>query len=155
MAKFTFGLCHLAVLVFGLVMLTSACEQNAPQRQSGVGIEDFKQSVEAAYKRLASGTIRKKDGFYNECSVDFAVEHGIRVSETVCNNSDNSLDITIRVTDPATRPPSQYRKDVSFKLGKNGLVNLPRGSTKQMESGVSLHLDRTGQSVMLTANSSR
>ncbi len=155
MAELRFGSNRLAVLAFGLVMLVSACEQNAPQRQSGVGIEDFDLAVEAAYKRLASATIRKKDGFYNECSVDFAIEHGIRISETVCDNSDNSLDITIRVADPATRPPSQRRKVISFQLEKNNRVNLQRGSTKQMENGVALHLDRTGQSVELTANSSR
>lgn len=150
MVELKFDLSHLMVLSFGLVMLISACEQSGPQRQSGTGIVDFKKAVEVAYKRLVSGTIRKKDGFYNECSVEFAVEHGIRVSETVCDNGDNSLDITIRVTDPATRPPSQRRKDVSFKLGKNRLVNIQQDSTKQTESGVTLYLDRTGQSVVLT-----
>jgi hypothetical protein len=152
MAELKIGLSRLAALGFSLAMMTSACEQGGPQRQSGVGFADFTRAVEAAYKRLVFSTIRKKDGFYNECSVDLAIEHGIRVSETVCDNSNNSLDITIRVTDPASRPPSQRRKDVSFKLGKNGLVNLPRDSTKQMESGVALYLDRTGQSVVLTAN---
>lgn len=136
-------------------LLTTGCGQTTPQTQSGVGINDFKRAIISAYQRLISEKVKKKDGFYNECSVEFGMDHGIRVSETVCESDENTWDVTIRVTDPATRPPSQRRKDVSIELENFGRMNLARGISQKTDSGVMLLLDRTGQSVVLTANIDR
>ena len=146
---------NLGVILLGFFLLAIACEQNSPQTQSGVGINDFKRAIVSAYQRLISERVQKKDGFYNECSVQFDMDHGIRVSETVCDADGNKWDVTIRVTDPATRPPSQRRVDVSVELEKFGRVNLSRGISQKTESGVMLLLDRTGQSVVLTASIDR
>ncbi len=145
---------YLGVFLLGPLLLV-ACEQNSPQYQSASGIYDFKRAVVSAYERLAFKKIRKKDGFYNECSVEFDMNHGIRVSETVCNVDEDALEVTIRVTDPATRPPSQRRLNVSVELEKYGLLTLSRGIPEKTDSGVMLLLDRTGQSVILTARVDR
>ena len=104
----------LALLLTGcFVAAASACSQRDAQSPAADGLDDFREVVEAAYQRLTGGRIRKKAGFFGECSVDWRTESGIRVSETVCDDGKDSWTVTIRITDPSSRPPSQRQSQVT------------------------------------------
>ncbi len=137
-------------ILFSLSYVISGCQQTGFQTQSAKGFVDFGKSIERAYNRLSNGQIRKKAGFYNECSVDFSTEKGIRVSQSICNDGKDTLNVTIRVTDPATRPPSQRQKRVSINLEKLGRTSLIPGKTEEFSNGTTIKIDRTGQSATLT-----
>jgi hypothetical protein len=137
-------------LAFSLLALESACQRSEFQSQSKTGFIDFSQSVERAYHRLAEDRIHKKDGFYNECSVEFFTETGIRVSESVCEEGDSALKVTIQITDPATRPPSQRQEHIAVLLGDLGRKNLIRGQSEEFPNGTTIEIDRTGQTAILT-----
>lgn len=126
------------------------CQQSESHTQSSTGFIDFGKSVERAYGRLAKGNIHKKAGFYNECSVDFSTETGIRISQSVCDDGGNVLNVTIRVTDPASRPPSQRQNRISVVLLDLGKTSLGRDHSKEFPNGTTIKIDRTGQSAILT-----
>jgi hypothetical protein len=58
--------------------------------------------------------------------------------------------VTIRVTDPTSRPPSQRQTQVSVSLDEAHQLTLTREMTQRLQNGITLYLDRTGQSVVLT-----
>ncbi|MGH8550342.1 MAG: hypothetical protein ACRERU_17435 [Methylococcales bacterium] len=146
----TVGNAYRFCIIISLFCVDSACQRSEFPTQASSGFIDFGKTVERAYNRLAEGNITKKDGFYNECSVDFATETGVRVSESVCDDGDNALKVTIRVTDPTTRPPSQRQDRIAVVLGDLGKKNLIRGNTEEFPNGTTIVVDRTGQSVTLT-----
>jgi len=131
------------------VAAASACSQHDAQSPAADGLDDFREVVEAAYQRLTGGRIQKKAGFFGECSVDWRTESGIRVSETVCDDGKDSWKVTIRVTDPTSRPPSQRQTQMTVALDEERDLTLLREKMEQLENGVTLRLDRTGQSVVL------
>jgi len=131
------------------IAAASACSQGDVQSPAADGLDDFREVVEAAYQRLVGGQIRKKAGFFGECSVDWGTESGIRVSETVCDNGKDSWTVTIRITDPTSRPPSQRQSQITMALDEERNLTLLREKKEQLESGITLRLDRTGQSVVL------
>ena len=137
-------------ILFSLSCLVSGCQQTGFQTQSSKGLVDFGKSIERAYDRLSKGQIRKKPGFYNECSLDFSTEKGIRVSQSICDDGKDALNVTIRVTDPATRPPSQKQDRVSISLAKLGITSLIPGETEKFSNGTTIKINRTGQSAILT-----
>lgn len=126
--------------------MASACNSQAP---SSDGLDSFRQAVQVSYQRLVAGKIRKKDGFFGECSVDFGSENGVRISETVCDKGENSGNITIRVTDPTSRPPSQKLAKLTVALSEEGEISLDRGSSERLSNGITLLFDQSGQSVEL------
>ncbi len=85
-------------------LLLSGCDQSQPQMADG--IEGFKSIAQEILNKLEKGEIKRNSGFFIECAVDNRREKGIRISETVCDK-ENTRTITIRVTDPTSRPPSQ------------------------------------------------
>ncbi len=139
----------LFLAVPSLVLIPSGCQQRDAQVPENDGQIDFKIVVEDQYRKLASGEIRKKDGFSNQCSVDMDIERGIRVSETVCDSERRLWDVTIRITDPSNRPPSQRQKKINVALGNGRFVTVSRGIPQQIPNGITMSLDRTGQSVVL------
>ena len=128
---------------------SSACSQSVPHSPAADGLDDFREVVEEGYQRLAAGRIQKKAGFMNECSVDWRTERGIRVSETVCDAGTQSGTVTIRITDPSSRPPSQKQTQVTVILDEDHQLTLAREMTQRLANGITLYLDRTGQSVVL------
>jgi hypothetical protein len=131
------------------VAAASGCSQHDAQSPAADGLDDFRQVVEAAYQRLVGGRIRKKAGFFGECSVDWRTESGIRVSETVCDNGKDSWTVTIRITDPTSRPPSQRQTQMTIALDDERNLTLLREKKEQLKNRITLRLDRTGQSVVL------
>ncbi len=131
------------------VAAAPACSQRDVQSPAADGLDDFREVVEAAYQRLVGGQIRKKAGFFGECSVDWGTESGIRVSETVCDNGKDSWAVTIRITDPTSRPPSQRQTEITVALDEERDLTLLREKKETLENGITLRLDRTGQSVVL------
>lgn len=137
-------------ILFIFCSLVWGCRQAEYQTQSSTGFNDFGRSVERAYGRLANGSIQKKSGFYNECSVEFSTETGIRVSQSVCDEGESALSVTIRVTDPTSRPPSQRQNVIPVVLAELGKTKLVRGNTQEFPNGTTIKIDRTGQSAILT-----
>lgn len=139
-----------ALGILGVLATNSACDQGDPRTLSAAAQDDFIQLVEDSYREMKAGQIKKKAGFFGECSVDFGMENGIRYSKTVCDAGKDSLKVTIRVTDPSSRPPSQQNKSIALTLDEGKKKNVARGKTEQLQNGITLHLDRSGQSVEMT-----
>lgn len=143
------------LLVSGLVLVPSGCKQRDAQVPANDGQIDFKKVVEDQYRKLASGKIRKQGGFSNQCSVGMDIDRGIRVSETVCDSEGHFWDVTIRITDPSNRPPSQRQKKINVALGDGRYITVSRGVPQQISNGITVNLDRTGQSVVLNGKVDR
>ena len=137
------------LLVSGAVLISSGCKERDANVPTTDGQIDFIKVVEDQYRRLAAGKVRKKDGFSNQCSVDMKIDRGIRVSETVCDSGEKIWDITIRITDPASRPPSQRQKKINVALENGRYITLSHSISQQLSNGIGMNLDRTGQSVIL------
>ena len=137
------------LLASGLVLIPSGCKQRDAQVPADNSQIDFIKVVEGRYRKLASGKIRKIRGFSNRCSVGMDIDRGIRVSETVCDSERHFWDVTIRITDPSNRPPSQRQKKINMALGDGRYITVNRGGPQQISKGITMSLDRTGQSVVL------
>ncbi|GEM_PF-1704823 len=137
------------LVVSGFLLIPLGCKQRDAQVPATDGQIDFIKVVEEQYRRLTSGEIGKRGGFSNQCSVGMDIKRGIRVSETVCDSSGKFWDVTIRVTDPSSRPPSQRQKTIGVVLDDHGDIILSRGNSQQLSNGVTMSLDRTGQSVVM------
>ncbi len=131
-----------------LVLLTASCDKT--QRGTNNDIGDFKSVAQQSLARLEKGKIIRIGGFNIECAVDFKRERGMRISETVCDK-ENIRNITIRVTDPGSRPPSQKVKKIQLTSLDGKLVSVHNGETKTMPNGFTVTFDRSGQSVTLGA----
>lgn len=117
--------------------------------QSSEGIEDFITVSQQALTRLEKGVITRNRGFNTECAVDIKRERGIRISETVCDEA-NTRSITIRITDPTSRPPSQKISSIQLTTLTDETVTTKKGKTQTTSSGIDIKLDRSGQSVILS-----
>jgi hypothetical protein len=146
----TIGHVSRACIVISILCLESGCQRSEFQTQSSSGFVDYGKSIERAYNRLAEGRIDKRQGFENECSVELTSQGGVRVSESVCDDGEGALKVTILVTDPASRPPSQRQEQITVVLGDLGKKNLIRGNTEELPNGTTINIDRTGQSATLT-----
>lgn len=136
----------LVIIIIQVAILS--CKQHDPQTES---LANFKKVVNRSYQYLASAKINKKAGFFGECSVNMGIESGIRISETVCDDTGDSLNITIRITDPSSRPPSQQLRQITI-LEQEEDITIARGNTARLLNGITLHFDETGQSVILKGN---
>ncbi|MCH9696880.1 MAG: hypothetical protein K0U68_02140 [Gammaproteobacteria bacterium] len=122
---------------------------NESVTQSSEGIEDFFTVSQQSLTRLEKGEITRNRGFNTECAVDIKRDRGIRISETVCDKAD-FRSITIRITDPTSRPPSQKIRSIQLTTLTDETVTTKKGETQTTSSGVVIKLDRSGQSVILS-----
>ncbi len=138
-----------ALLVSSLILfvaLTSGCDQSRPQAIDG--IEDFQTVAQQFLNKLEKGQILRNRGFYTECAVDIKRDKGIRISETVCDK-DNLRHITIRITDPGSRPPSQRMEKIQLSSLSGDTIIAYRGKDKTTINGITVQFDRSGQSVIM------
>ena len=138
-----------AVFVYMLILLaltTSSCDNT--QSQSADGIDDFKIIAQQILTKLENGKITRNPGFYTECAVDIKRDKGIRISETVCDKENVSI-VTIRITDPTSRPPSQKIKTILLSTQSGEMIAISRRETKTTLNGITIKFDRSGQSVTI------
>ncbi len=131
-----------------LVLFISSCDDT--QRGTNNDIGDFKSVAQQALTSLERGKIVRNRGFNIECAVDFKRKRGMRISETVCDK-ENARNITIRVTDPGSRPPSQKPTKMQLSSLEGKLISVHIGETKTMRNGFNITFDRSGQSVTFDA----
>lgn len=141
--------CLVASLASIFLAAIYACDQGDPGIPLADGLNEFNKVVESSYKKLVVGRFRKKAGFSTKCSVDIDTVRGIRVSETICDDDENSLDVTIRITDPTSRPPSQQQKTIRVTQNDGGSFAVDRGDTKTLAEGITFDFDRSGQSAVI------
>ena len=142
-------LCIRQVLYTVIAIHLVGCGDSGTYTPRGDGIGDFQKAVALSYDKLQRGKVVKKKGFYNECSVDWAEFEGIRISETVCDLDLKSRRVTIRITDPTSRPPSYRLNSISIAAEINLTITVRRGTKQELPNGINVKLDRTGQSVEL------
>ena len=138
-----------ALLVSSLTLffsMISGCDQNRPQAIDG--IEDFQVVAQEFFYKLEKGQIRRNRGFYTECALDIKSAKGIRISETVCDK-DALRHITIRITDPGSRPPSQRIEKIQLSSQSGDTMTAYRGKDKTTINGITVQFDRSGQSVIM------
>ncbi len=138
-----------ALLVSSLTLffaMTSGCDQNRPQAIDG--IEDFQVVAQEFLYKLENDQILRNRGFYTECAVDFKRAKGIRISETVCDK-DNLRNITLRITDPGSRPPSQRMEKIQLSSLSGDTITAYRGKAKTAINDITIQFDRSGQSVIM------
>lgn len=136
-----------AFLVSSLILLAcvnSSCDQDRPQIADGLG--DLIDIAQQSFSRLEKGQITRNDGFYIECALDIKRNNGIRISESVCDKN-NSRSITIRITDPTSRPPSQQLDKIQLTNQSGDTIIAYRGKPATTLNGINIKFDRTGQSI--------
>ncbi len=138
-----------AFLVFScisLALITSSCDQNPIPMTDG--IEDFKSIAQQMLYKLEKGEITRNRGFFIECAVDKKRDKGIRISEIVCDK-ESFRTITIRVTDPTSRPPSQEIETIKLSTLSGDIITAHKEKTKTTSNGITITFDRSGQSVTM------
>ncbi len=140
---------YLLFLLVSLACISSSCD--SPQTQSADGIDDFISVAQQSLKKLEKGNIKRNSGFYIECAVDIRRDKGIRISETVCDK-DSTRSITIRITDPTSRPPSQKLRSINLASLSGEMITAKKGESKTIENGLTIKLDRSGQSIIMDWN---
>ncbi len=138
-----------AFLVFSfisLALIISGCNQSPYPRAEG--IEDFKFIAQQMLKKLEKGEITRTNGFYIECAVDKKRDKGVRISEIVCDK-ENTRSITIRITDPTSRPPSQKINTIQLSTLSGDIITTSLGKTNTISNGITIAFDRSAQSVTL------
>ncbi len=136
-------------LIFSLItmaLFAGGCNQSPYPRAEG--IEDFKFIAQQMLKKLEKGEIIRTNGFYIECAVDKKREKGVRISEIVCDK-ENTRSITIRITDPTSRPPSQKIEAIQLSALSGDIITTSIGKTNTISNGITIDFDRSGQSVTL------
>jgi hypothetical protein len=140
-----------AFLVSSLISLAcvnSGCDQDHPPMSDG--LEELKNIAQQSFSRLEKGQIKRNDGFYIECALDIKRDNGIRISESVCDKN-NSRNITIRITDPTSRPPSQQLDKIQLTSQSGDTIIAYRGKPATTLNGIKIKFDRSGQSVEIHA----
>ncbi len=136
-----------AFLVLSLMLLAcvnSGCDQNRPPMSDG--LEELRNIAQQSFSRLEKGQIKRNNGFYIECALDIKRNNGIRISESVCDKN-NSRNITIRITDPTSRPPSQQLDKIQLTSQSGDTIIAYRGKPATTLNGINIKFDRTGQSI--------
>ncbi|MEE9345972.1 MAG: hypothetical protein V3U88_10235 [Methylococcales bacterium] len=136
-----------AFLVSSLILLAcvnSGCDQDRPPMSDG--LDDLRNIAQQSFSRLEKGQITRNKGFYIECALDLKRKKGIRISESVCDKN-NSRNITIRITDPTSRPPSQQLDKIQLTNQSGDTITAYRGKPATTKNGIKIKFDRSGQSV--------
>lgn len=137
-----------SIFVYFFILLAlsiSSCDKT--QLQSADGIDDFKSIAQQTLTKLENGEITRNEGFYTECALDVKRDKGIRISESVCDK-ENFRSITIRITDPTSRPPSQKIKTIQLSTESGDIITASRGGIKTTSKGITIKFDRSGQSII-------
>lgn len=130
-----------------------SCGEDMTQNQIADGLSDFKYAVDVSYQRLVNGQIKRNKGFDSECAVHWDTHGGIRISETVCGKENSGQEITVRITDPTSRPPSQRVDKFLIDAGNGSNISVSRGEIQALENGISIEFDRSGQSIIIIGKS--
>jgi hypothetical protein len=138
--------------LIALTFISTGCDQNRPQMSDG--LDDLKATAQQYLSKLEKNDITRVHGFYLECAVNIKRVKGIRVSETVCDKS-NTRAITLRVTDPTARPPSQQLDNIQLTNLSGNTMTIIRGTTKASSSGITITFDRSGQSIVMNRQVAR
>lgn len=139
----------LASSLISLVCINSGCDQDRPQMSDG--LDELRDVAQQSFSSLEKGQIKRNKGFYIECALDMKRDKGIRISESVCDKN-NSRNITIRITDPTSRPPSQQLDKIQLTNQSGDIITAYRGKSATTSNGIQIKYDRSGQSIEIHTN---
>ena len=146
--RYNISRAFLASSLVSLACINCGCDQDRPQMSDGQN--ELTDIAQQSFSRLENGLIKRNEGFFIECALDLKRNKGINISESVCDKN-NSREITIRVTDPTSRPPSQQLDKIQLTSQSGDIITAYRGKSTQTSNGIKIKYDRSGQSVEIYA----
>jgi hypothetical protein len=142
--SYTISRAFLVSSFISLACINSGCDQDRPQMSDG--LNELRDVAQQSFSSLEKGQIKRNKGFYIECALDLKRDQGINISESVCDKN-NSRNITVRITDPTSRPPSQQLDEIQLTSQSGDTITAYRGKSTTTSNGITIKFDRSGQSL--------